>query len=66
VSVRGRARAVRERMNADEHYAVIEIDIEEVKNDTVRSVVIEGAVTISTRDEYRPWFEAALGEMEEM
>ena len=66
MSVRGRARVVRERMNADEHYAVIKIDIEEVRNDMVRSVVIEGAVTISARDEYLPWFQAVLVEMEEM
>lgn len=38
VSVRGRARVVRERMNVDENYAVVEIDVEELKKDMVRSV----------------------------
>ncbi|KPL14867.1 MAG: hypothetical protein AMJ93_17150 [Anaerolineae bacterium SM23_84] len=66
VSVRGRARVVREQMKSDEHYAVVDIDVEEVKNDMGRAFVIETALTISLRDEYRHWFEAALGELEEM
>jgi len=47
-------------------YAVVDIDIEEVKNDMVRSVVIESAITLSPVDQYRGWFEATLGELEEM
>ncbi|KYK33580.1 MAG: pyridoxamine 5'-phosphate oxidase family protein [Theionarchaea archaeon] len=66
VSVRGRARVVRKQMNADEHYAVVDIDVEEVKNDMVRTVVIESAITVSVPDEYQGWFEASLGEVEEM
>lgn len=63
VSVRGSARVVRERMKASEDDAIVEIDVEEVKNDMVRSVVIESAVTISVREEYVDLFQAALGEM---
>ena len=66
VSVRGQARVVRERMKSDEHYAVVDIDVEEVKNDMGRAFVIEAALAISLRDEHRHWFEAALGELEEM
>lgn len=66
VSVRGRARVVREQMNHDEHYGVVDIDVEEVKNDMGRAYVIETALVISLRDEYRHWFDAALGELEEM
>ncbi len=65
-SVRGRARVVREQMNTDAHYAVVDIDVEEVKNDMVRSVVIESGITLSPVDQYRSWFEASLGELEEM
>jgi len=66
VSIRGRARVARERMNADEHSAILEIDVEEVKNDMVRMGVIESAITFSPRDEIRDWFEAAIGEAEDM
>jgi hypothetical protein len=66
VSVRGRARVVREQMNADEHYAVVDIDVEEVKNDMVRRIVMESAITISVPDEYKGWFETSLAEVEEM
>jgi hypothetical protein len=66
VSIRGRARVVRERMNVDEHSAVLEIDVEEVKNDMVRTGVIESGITFSPRDEIRDWFEAAIGEAEDM
>lgn len=41
VSVKGHARVVKEKMDTDEHYAVVEIDVEEVKNDMVRSIQIE-------------------------
>lgn len=66
VSVRGRARVTREEMHTDKAYAVVDIDVEEVKNDMVRSVVIEGAITISALPEYEDWFERLLGELEEL
>jgi len=66
VSIQGRARVARERMNADEHSAILEIDVEEVKNDMVRTGVIESAITFSPRDKVRDWFEAVIGEAEDM
>ena len=66
VSVRGRARVVRERMNADENYAVVEIDVEEVKNDMVRSVVIESGIMLSAVNQWRDWFTTVLSEVESM
>ena len=62
----GKRKVARERMNADEHSAILEIDVEEVKNDMVRTGVIESAITFSPRDEIRDWFEAAIGEAEDM
>lgn len=64
VSVRGKARVVKEQMDTDDQYALIEIDVEEVKNDMVLTVIIESAVTVSVRDEYKEWFQATLGEAE--
>ena len=66
VSARGRARVVRERMNADEDYATVDIDVEEVKNDMVRIVVIDTALTISALGKSQGWFDAVLGEAEGM
>lgn len=51
-------------MNADSNYALVEIDIEEVKNDMVRSVILETAITVSAKNEYKPWFRAILSKME--
>jgi hypothetical protein len=64
VSIRGRARVVRARMASDGEYAIVEIDVEEVKNDMVRSVVIESGITVAVRERARPWFDAVLGELE--
>ena len=66
VSIRGRARVIRERMTAAEGSAIVDIDIEEVKNDMVRTGVIESAIAFSPRDEIRDWFEAVIGEAEDM
>jgi flavin reductase (DIM6/NTAB) family NADH-FMN oxidoreductase RutF len=66
VSIRGHARVVREQMSADEHYAIIEVDIKEVKNDVTGALVIESAIAVSVRDEHRDWFQAVLGEIEKL
>jgi hypothetical protein len=65
VSIQGRARVVRERMNTHEHSAILEIDVEEVKNDMVAGT-IGSAITFFPRDEHQDWFEAVLAEVEEM
>lgn len=66
VSIRGRARVIKEQMSFDEHQVVLEVDVEEVKNDMVRSVAIESGITISIRDTHLAWFEACLGELDGM
>lgn len=65
VSIRGRARVLREQMRADPNSAILEIAVEEVKNDMVRSGAIEGAIAFAPWDEVRRWFEEALAELEE-
>ena len=66
VSVRGRARVVREQMDHDEQFAALEIDIEEVKNDMAYRIVIESGIEISAKEKYKPWYDAAMAELETM
>ncbi len=65
VSARGQARIVRERMGTNANRALVEIDITEVKNDMVATLVIEKGITISVRDEYREMFESMAAAVEE-
>lgn len=64
VGVRGRARLLREHMAADENYAIFEIMVESVKNDMVKTVVIESPMMAMPRYEYEEWFEKAITELE--
>lgn len=64
VSIKGRARVAREKMALDENFALLEIDIEEVKNDMIRRVVIDSPITISARDKFKEWFNDLIGEMD--
>jgi hypothetical protein len=66
VSIRGRARVARERMHAAENSAVLEIDVEEVKNDMPRTGTIGSGITFFPQDEFQRWFDLALGELDEM
>ena len=66
VSIRGRARVCVEEMDTHRGSAVLEIDVEEVKNDMVRSGVIGSAITFTPKDETQDWFDAVLGEMESL
>jgi hypothetical protein len=66
VSIRGRAQVVREQMHTSEGSAIVDIDVDEVKNDMVRSGAIESAIAFSPWDEVRDWFEAAIGEAEDL
>lgn len=66
VTIRGRARVVRERLDVHEHSAALEIDVEEVKNDMPRTGLIGSGITFFPRDEFEQWFQAVLGELETM
>ena len=66
VSACGRARVVRESMQHDDHFAILEIDIEEVKNDMVYRIVVESGITISAKEKYKPWYDAMMAELEDM
>jgi len=66
VSIRGRARLVQERMQIGEHLAVLEIDVEEVKNDMMRRGKIESGVGFAPPDELRGFYVGAIAEIEDM
>ena len=64
VSVRGRARVVKERMDHDEAFTALDIDVEEVKNDMAYRIVIENGIEIYAKEKYKPWYDGAMAELE--
>ncbi len=66
VSIRGRARLVQDRMAIEEHLAVLEIDVKEVKNDMMRRGVIESAVGFAPPEDLRGYYVGAIAEIEDM
>jgi len=64
VSVRGRARLVRECMEVDESLAIVDIDIEEVKNDMAYRIVVDSGISIHAREKFKMWYDAAMAELE--
>jgi hypothetical protein len=66
VSVTGRARVVRERATHDEQFAILEIDVDEVKNDMVYRILVESGIEIVPKDRHRPWYSAVMAELGEM
>lgn len=67
VSIRGIAKVVKEQMAADRNYAIIDIEVQQVKYDMVRIVTIDDTIRISARgEEATKWFQAVVGEVEEM
>jgi len=68
VSIQGRARVVREQMDCDEYHAVVEIDVEEVKNDMIRAPgsAIASPIELFIPEQHIGWFLSAIGEIEEM
>jgi hypothetical protein len=66
VSICGRARVVQERMDTGDHLAVVEIDVEEVKNDMMRRGAIESAASFAPPEELRAYYVGAIAEIEDM
>jgi hypothetical protein len=64
VSVQGRARLVKECMEVDESFAIIDIDIEEVKNDMAYRIVVDSGISIHAREKFKPWYDAVIAELE--
>ena len=66
VGILGRAKVLREKMIADEQHVSLEINIKAVKNDMVRRVKIETAPSVSIITGFQDWFNAVLGEIEDL
>jgi hypothetical protein len=66
VSIYGRARIVKERMDIAEHLVAVEIDIEEVKNDMMRRGIIDGSVGFTPPEDLKGFYVGAIAEIEDM
>ena len=66
VSIRGEARVVQEQMQIGEHLAILEIDVEEVKDDMMRRGEIDNAVGFAPPDELRDFYVGAIAGIEDM
>jgi len=64
VSVRGVARIVEESFSADERYALVEIDINEVKNDMPVRIEIDAGINISPNGPFVEWWKAIWKSLE--
>lgn len=56
VSIKGNARIVEEPFTLDENYALVEIDIDEVKNDMPVRIGIETGIAISPSGPFVEWW----------
>jgi hypothetical protein len=66
VSIRGRARVVKEQMDTGEHLATLEVDIEEVKNDMMHRGAIESEIHFVPPKDLIDFYVAAIAEIEDM
>ncbi len=66
VSIRGRARVIKKQMDIAEHLAIVEIDVEEVKNDMMHREVIESAVGFTPPEDLKAYYVGAIAEIEDM
>jgi hypothetical protein len=66
VSILGRARIVRKEMEIAEHFVILEIDIEEVKNDMMRRGIIKNGIVFTPPEDLKGFYEGAIAEIEAM
>lgn len=64
VGIRGQARVVKEKMNTGDHLAILEIDIEEVKNDMMDRGKIESEIRFMPPEDLREFYIGAIAEIE--
>jgi len=63
VSVRGRARVVEEPFSLDEGYALVEVDIEEVKNDMPIRVGLKTGIAVAPNGPFVDWWKSLWEKM---
>lgn len=66
VSIRGRARIVKAQMEVAKHLVVVEIDVEEVKNDMMQRGIIESAIGFMPPEDLKSFYVGAIAEIEDM
>jgi hypothetical protein len=66
VSITGRARVVKDQVKANEQIAILEIDIDEVKNDMMRRGVIESAIQFSVPMDLADFYATLIAEVEKI
>ena len=64
VGIRGKARVVKEKMQADHRTALIEVDVEEVKNDLIFRGTIDSGIEINIPESHIGWYLALVDEVE--
>lgn len=63
VSVSGLARVIREQMETDSQFALLEIEIEQVKNDMVYRIELEEGISIHPKEEVKNWYDDVMNEV---
>ena len=63
VSIKGKTRIIEEPFTLDQNYALVEIDIEEVKNDMPVRIEIETGIAISPSGPFVAWWEGLWSRM---
>jgi hypothetical protein len=65
VSIIGRARVVREQSHHDEQFAILDIDVDEVKNDMAYRIVVESGIEIVAKERHKSWYSAVMAELDD-
>jgi hypothetical protein len=66
IGIRGRARVIKERMDVGEHLAIVEIEVEGVKNDMMRRGAIESEIRFAPPEDLRAYYVGAIAEIEDL
>jgi len=63
MSIKGKTRIVNDPWSFDSNYAVVEIDIVEIKNDLPREISIESGLQISASGPFHQWWQSCWKEL---
>jgi len=60
------ARVVRDQAHHDEQFAILEIDVEEVKNDMAYRIIVESGIEIVPKERHKSWYDLVMTELGDM
>jgi hypothetical protein len=66
VSIQGRARVIKAQMDIAEHFAILEIEVEEVKNNMMRRGTIESGIGFAPPEDLKGFYIGAIAEIEDL